>query len=109
MPPYDVFDPRCPSRTVFDHVTSRWGSLVMAALARGPQRFGELTQVVGGISDRMLSATLKDLAADGLVRRDEVGPQHVAYALTEPGRAVAAATAALAAAVQDAMPAVTGA
>lgn len=104
MPPFDVFDPRCPSRAVFDHVTSRWGALVLAGLVGGPQRFGELTEAVGGISDRMLSATLKNLVADGLVDRSEEGPQKVVYALTGPGRQVAEATAALADAVCAAMP-----
>lgn len=106
MPPFDVFDPRCPSRAVFDHVTSRWGALVLAALADGPNRFGELAGRVGGISDRMLSATLKDLVADGLVARAEVAPQRVVYDLTAPGREVAVATAALVGAVESAMPAV---
>lgn len=103
MPRFDVFDPNCPSRVVFDHVTSRWGVLTIAALADGPRRFGELAQVVGGISDRMLSATLKDLAADGLVSRTEDGPQRVVYALTDAGREVSVATVRLVEAVQRAM------
>lgn len=103
MPAYDVFDPRCPSRAVFDHVTSRWGALVLAMLAERPHRFGELAAAVGGISDRMLSATLKDLVGDGLVERTEDGPQKVVYALTDPGRSVAESSAALVDAVHAAM------
>lgn len=108
MPPFDVFQPNCPSRAVFGHVTSRWGTLVLAALLEEPRRFGELAQAIGGISDRMLSATLKDLVADRLVARDVTAPQRVVYSLTEPGRVVAEATAGLVAAVESAMPAVMG-
>ncbi len=108
MRPFDVFDSNCPSRAVFDHVTSRWGSLVLVALVEQPRRFGELAQVVGGISDRMLSATLKELVTDRLVERREEGPQRVVYELTEPGRAVALAMTDLVRTVQGAMPEVLG-
>ncbi|WP_139977970.1 winged helix-turn-helix transcriptional regulator [Nocardioides litoris] len=82
-----VFTPACPSRVVLDHVTSKWGVLVLAALADGTLRWGEVRRAVGGISEKMLASTLKTLEADGLVSRTahpEVPPR-VEYALTPLG------------------------
>ena len=47
----------CPTRVVLDHVTSKWGTLVLAALAGGTLRWGELRREVDGISEKMLAAT----------------------------------------------------
>lgn len=82
----------CPSRPVLQHLTSRWGVLVMVALATGPHRFAQLRRAVGGVSERMLSQTLKELEGDGMVRRTalDVVPPHVDYALTPLGRQAAA-------------------
>ena len=49
----------CPSRPVLQHLTNRWGTLVMVALSTGPHRFAELRRKVGGVSERMLSQTLR--------------------------------------------------
>ena len=49
--PFDVFSGACPSREVLEHVTSRWGSLTLAALSPEPARFGELRRCVDGVSD----------------------------------------------------------
>jgi DNA-binding HxlR family transcriptional regulator len=84
----DVFTHGCPSRVVLDHVTSRWGVLVLAALAAGTLRWGELRREVDGISEKMLASTLKTFEADGLVERTaypEVPPR-VDYRLTPLGR-----------------------
>lgn len=91
--PFDVFDGKCPSREVLEHVTSRWGSLTLAALSPEPARFGELRRCVDGVSEKMLSQTLKALEADGLVDRDVQSnlPPHVEYRLTPSGEKVAAA------------------
>lgn len=77
----------CPSRGILNHLTNRWGTLVMVALATGPHRFAELRRKVGGVSERMLSQTLKDLEADGFVLRTAhpVVPPHVDYELTALG------------------------
>jgi DNA-binding HxlR family transcriptional regulator len=61
----DVMAPECPSRPVLQHLTSRWGTLVMVALAVGPHRFSALRRQIGGISERMLAQTLQELEADG--------------------------------------------
>jgi len=77
----------CPSRLVLNHVTSKWGVLVLVALAEGTRRWGELRRAVGGISEKMLAQTLQTLERDGLVLRDAkpVVPPHVEYSLTDLG------------------------
>ncbi|MGW2655016.1 winged helix-turn-helix transcriptional regulator [Streptomyces sp. NPDC001478] len=87
----DVREPLCPSRVVLEHVTSRWGVLVLAALLDRSYRFGELRREVGGVSEKMLTQTLRTLERDGFVRRDAkpVIPPRVDYALTPLGREAA--------------------
>ncbi len=81
----------CPSRPILQHLTNRWGTLVVVALATRPHRFAELRRAVGGVSERMLSQTLKELEGDGMVLRTahEVVPPHVDYELTAMGRQAA--------------------
>lgn len=104
--PFDVMAGGCPSRAVLEHVTSRWGALTLAALTAEPARFGELRRHVDGISEKMLSQTLKSLEADGLVDRQvrSAVPPHVDYVLTPAGEKVAAAVQDLILAVYDVMP-----
>ena len=104
--PFDVMAGGCPSRAVLEHVTSRWGALTLAALTTEPARFGELRRCIDGISDKMLSQTLKSLESDGLVDRrvQSTQPLHVDYALTSSGETVALAVKALVLAVYDVMP-----
>jgi DNA-binding HxlR family transcriptional regulator len=86
--PGGVVPSGCPSRTVLDHVTSKWGVLVIVVLSAGTLRWGELRRRAQGISEKMLAQTLRTLEADGLVRRDArpVIPPHVEYSLTPRGR-----------------------
>jgi DNA-binding HxlR family transcriptional regulator len=81
----------CPSRAVLEHVTSRWGVLVLAALRERSHRFSELRREVGGVSEKMLAQTLQTLERDGFVHRDAkpVIPPRVDYSLTPLGREVA--------------------
>ncbi|MFJ5847571.1 winged helix-turn-helix transcriptional regulator [Streptomyces sp. NPDC092903] len=81
----------CPSRVVLEHVTSRWGVLVLAALLERSYRFSELRREVGGVSEKMLSQTLRTLERDGFVDRDAkpVIPPRVDYTLTAMGREAA--------------------
>ncbi|WP_323100853.1 helix-turn-helix domain-containing protein [Intrasporangium sp. YIM S08009] len=91
--PDGVFASDCPSRVVLDHVTSKWGTLVLLALAEGePLRWSELRRRAEGVSEKMLAQTLRMLEADGLVHRDArpVVPPHVEYSLTEEGVDLAA-------------------
>lgn len=86
-----VLSSSCPSRVVLDHVTSRWGVLVLVALSDRTLRWGELRRVVQGISEKMLASTLRTLEADGLVHRQAAGtvPPRVDYSLTDLGRELA--------------------
>ena len=83
-----VFPAQCPSRTLLDHVTSKWGVLVLLALGVDTMRWSELRRCIEGISEKMLAQTLKTLEADGLIRRvaQPVVPPHVEYNLTEAGQ-----------------------
>lgn len=87
----DVMACDCPSRLVLNHLTTRWGVLVLIALESGTQRFSQLRRSIGGVSERMLAQTLQQLEGDGLVRRHafDVVPPHVEYALTPLGQGAA--------------------
>lgn len=87
----DVMNEKCPSRAVLNHVTSRWGVLILIALQDGTMRFSALRRRIGGVSERMLTQSLRLLEGDGLVRRTahQVVPPHVDYDLTPLGREVA--------------------
>ncbi|GGW79971.1 transcriptional regulator [Streptomyces lucensis JCM 4490] len=82
----------CPYRLVLEHVTSRWGVLVLIELLERPYRFSELRRAVNayggrGVSEKMLTQTLQTLERDGLVHRDAkpVIPPRVDYSLTGLG------------------------
>ena len=80
----------CPSRDVLTKIGDRWTVLVINALAQGPLRYSELHHRVDGISQKMLSQTLKGLTHDGLVARQvypEIPPR-VEYELTAAGLSV---------------------
>ena len=88
----DLYAAVCPSRGVLEHVTSRWGVLVLVALREeGMHRFSELRRKVGGVSEKMLAQTLQALEQDGFVLREAhpVIPPHVDYSLTPLGQEVA--------------------
>lgn len=91
-PSGNVFEPNCPSRVLLDHVTSRWGVLVLVALSNRKMRWGEVRRWVKGITEKMLAHTLRTLEADGLVLREAhpVVPPHVDYSLTDRGRELVA-------------------
>jgi DNA-binding HxlR family transcriptional regulator len=88
---YDVSAQMCPYRLVLEHVTSRWGVLVLIELLERPYRFSELRRAIGGVSEKMLTQTLQTLERDGLVHRDAkpVIPPRVDYSLTDLGREAA--------------------
>lgn len=85
--PDRVLASACPARVVLDHVTSKWGVLVLVSLADRTLRWGELRRAVEGVSEKMLAQTLQTLERDGLVLRDAlpVIPPHVEYRLTDLG------------------------
>lgn len=84
----DVLNPRCPSRLVLDRIADKWTALVIQVLAGGTKRYAGLQREIGGISQKMLTQTLRSLERDGLVER-KVYPQvppKVEYALSKLGR-----------------------
>ncbi|MFH0933967.1 MAG: helix-turn-helix domain-containing protein, partial [Pseudomonadota bacterium] len=80
----------CPSRAILNHVTSRWGVLVLVALREGTHRFSELRRKIGGVSEKMLAQTLQQLEQDGFIDRvsHPVVPPHVEYNLTPLGEGI---------------------
>lgn len=84
---YDTFLAACPSRMVLDRISDKWVSLLLAALADGPQRYSELARRVAGVSPKMLTQTLRTLERDGLVERTVTAavPVRVDYRLTPLG------------------------
>jgi DNA-binding HxlR family transcriptional regulator len=87
-----VLAANCPSRVLLDHVTSKWGVLVLIALSRGTLRWAELRRRVEGVSEKMLSQTLRTLERDGFVRREVATtiPPRVDYSLTRRGQELTA-------------------
>jgi len=85
-----VFAVECPSREILNHVTSRWGVLVLVALMAGTHRFCDLRRKIGGVSEKMLAQTLQCLEKDGFINRVSlpVVPPHVEYTLTPLGEEV---------------------
>ena len=84
----DPYDADCPTRRILDRIGDRWTVLIIGVLGDGDARFSELRRRIEGISQKMLTQTLRGLERDGLVRRTvypEV-PVRVEYALTDAGR-----------------------
>lgn len=85
----DAPDIECAAREVYDF-TSRWGGHILNALHDGPLRFAELHRAIDGISEKMLSQTLRTQVRDGLVTRsvEPATPPRVSYELTDLGRSL---------------------
>jgi DNA-binding HxlR family transcriptional regulator len=80
---------QCPSRLILDRIADKWTTLIIGILAQSQQRrFNELRKMIGGISQKMLTQTLRDLERDGLVTRTIYAeiPPRVEYQLTALGR-----------------------
>lgn len=86
----NLFAEKCPSRQILNHVTSRWGVLILVALRDGTHRFSQLRRRIDGVSERMLAQTLQWLENDGFILRTAypVVPPHVEYSLTPLGKEV---------------------
>jgi DNA-binding HxlR family transcriptional regulator len=84
-----VYSGPCPARELLDRIANKWTTLIVGMLteARTPVRFSELRRAIGGISQKMLTQTLRDLERDGLVKRTvhPVIPPRVEYELTPLG------------------------
>ena len=88
----DPYNALCPSRRILELIGSKWSMLLLCTLRSGPIRTGALRREIGGISQKMLTQTLRDLERHGIVERisyDEVPPR-VEYRLTRIGRSLSA-------------------
>jgi DNA-binding HxlR family transcriptional regulator len=94
---FDVYDASCPSRTALHRIGDRWTALVVGVLSERPHRFGELRRRIEGVSQKMLTQTLRSLERDGLVSRKAFAtvPVTVEYALTPLGETLVPALAAV--------------
>ena len=83
----DPCDANCPSRDILDLIGDRWSLLLLLVIAQGYHRNGALKRRVGGISQKMLTQTLRALETSGLVERHDFQtvPPHVEYHLTSLG------------------------
>lgn len=87
----DLYSAECPCRDILDLVASKWSTLIIGRLQEQPHRFGELRRSIPGITQKMLTQTLRRLEQDGLVAREvlaEVRPPQVRYSLTPLGVSV---------------------
>jgi DNA-binding HxlR family transcriptional regulator len=87
-PTWNVYNELCPTRLVLHRIADKWAVMIVGRLAARTRRFGELRREIGGISQKVLTQSLRGLERDGLVSRTvypEVPPR-VEYALTPLGR-----------------------
>lgn len=89
----DVYDANCPTRMILDRVGDKWAVLLLGLLSEETMRFNHLRRSIGGISQKMLSQTLKSLERDGLIRRRAIAtvPVTVEYSITPLGLTLAKA------------------
>ena len=87
---YDVFARACPARELHDRISSKWVSLVMNALSDDERRFSDLSRCIAGVSQKMLTQTLRTLERDGLISRSVITsrPLQVSYGLTPLGKSL---------------------
>ncbi|UZE49666.1 helix-turn-helix transcriptional regulator [Rhodopseudomonas sp. P2A-2r] len=88
----NAYSDNCPTRIVLDRIADKWAVLVLGLLGDGPVRFNQLRRQIEGISQKMLSQTLKSLERDGLVSRRAIAtvPVTVEYSITPLGATLSA-------------------
>jgi DNA-binding HxlR family transcriptional regulator len=89
-PAWNVFDSHCPTRQVLDRIADKWTVLIIRSLSNGTLRFAQLRRTVDGISQKVLTNTLRGLERDGIVTRRIYAsvPPKVEYSLTNLGRSL---------------------
>jgi DNA-binding HxlR family transcriptional regulator len=100
---YDAFLAACPSRQVLDRISDKWVTLILCALAGGALRYRDLGRVIAGVSQKMLTQTLRTLEREGLVSRTLTPgvPVRVDYSLTPLGQSLMPAVNAIKAWAQE--------
>jgi DNA-binding HxlR family transcriptional regulator len=88
---FDAYLAECPSRKLLDRISDKWVTLVLKSLADGPKRYSELSRRLAGVSQKMLTQTLRSLERDGLLTRTVTPsvPVRVDYELTPLGASLA--------------------
>ncbi|WP_035750935.1 winged helix-turn-helix transcriptional regulator [Parafrankia discariae] len=76
----------CPTRLAVEIISDKWAVLVLFGLSQQPRRHGELVDLIGGISRKVLTQTLRRLQQYGLVERHAGAPRRVEYSLTDLGQ-----------------------
>jgi DNA-binding HxlR family transcriptional regulator len=89
--PADAYCAKCPTRQVVDHIAGKWTVLIVDALSAGTMRYTEIKRKVEGVSQKMLTQTLRSLEADGFLTRTvhPTIPPQVEYTLTPLGHSLA--------------------
>jgi DNA-binding HxlR family transcriptional regulator len=90
---YSVFQEGCPARLIFERLADKWALLIVRLLTRRPTRFNQMRREIEGVSQKVLSQTLRRLERDGLVSREVIAstPVAVEYSLTALGHTLAEA------------------
>jgi DNA-binding HxlR family transcriptional regulator len=85
-----VFDETCSARHALELISGKWAMLILSALAEGPMRNADLMRRIGGIAQKVLTETLRDLERNGLVIREDrrTMPLHVEYRLSPLGKSL---------------------
>ncbi len=88
MAKWNVYNKNCPTRLVLDRIADKWTVLLIGSLSNGTKRFGVLRREIDGISQKMLTQTLRAMERDGLVTRKvyPTVPPKVEYSLTNLGK-----------------------
>ncbi|MEV4320231.1 helix-turn-helix domain-containing protein [Actinocrispum sp. NPDC049592] len=85
----DVFEETCATRQALERLATKWRVLLIYALLAGPQRNTDLRRRLPGITQKVLTETLRGMEADGLVERQilkDTAPKHIEYTLTDLGK-----------------------
>ncbi|GAA3390827.1 winged helix-turn-helix transcriptional regulator [Cryptosporangium minutisporangium] len=87
---YDAYLAECPARRLLDRLSDKWVSLILTGLADGPRRYSDLNRLIAGVSQKMLTQTLRTMERDGLLTRTVTAsvPVRVDYELTPLGRSL---------------------
>jgi DNA-binding HxlR family transcriptional regulator len=90
-PKPNVYLEQCPSRELLTRMADKWATMVMVALAEKPYRFGELKRLLQGVSQKMLTQTLRNLERDGFITRTVLSerPLNVNYQVSPLGKDLA--------------------
>ena len=110
-PHWDVFNSRCPTREVLDRIADKWSVLIVQRLSDGTLRFAQIRRAVDGISQKVLTNTLRGLERDGILTRRIYAsvPPRVEYSLTALGKSLCGLVGGICSWAEDNMERVQGA